>query len=166
MPKFFEYDDPNMAAHVAKIVELAADAEMNESVCVSDKTIYANNNLEKPFAPITAEDVKHRYELGQGGGRDKFTVAEHRVEQQEFVDRYESLQADRDAGGNFHVSAAQTAKVARVVQEQENKKQEEMGYLKRIKAAISLSGEARMKRADAKMLKKSIEKAIKSAESE
>lgn len=166
MPKFFEYDDPNMAAHVAEMVECALLAEEHPSEVKSDKTIYANNNLEKPFAPITAEDVKHRYELGQGGGKDKFVVAQHRVDQQKFVDEYESMAADRDAGGNFHLSAAQTAKVAKVVQEQEEKKQKDMGYLKRITAAISLSKKAKIERADAKMLKKSIEKAIEAGESD
>lgn len=166
MPKFFEYDDPIMAAHVAKIVGLAEDAEINESVCVSDKTIYANNNLEKPFAPMSKEDIVHRYELSQGGGKDEFVVAKHRAEQKIYVEKYESMAADRDAAGNFHVSAAQTAKVAKVVQEQEAKKQKDMGYLKRITAVISLSKKARMERADSKILKKSIEKAIEAGESD
>jgi hypothetical protein len=166
MPKFFEYDDPNMAAHVDEMVSCAKDAEENESKCVSDKTIYANNNLEKPFAPMSKEDVVHRHELSHGGGKDKFEVAKHREEQQAFVDEYESMKSDRDVSGNFHMSAAQTAKVAKVVQEQECKKQESMGYLARIKAAISLSKDAKEKRSDAKMLKKSIEKAIKAGESE
>ena len=166
MPKFFEYDDPNMAAHVNDMVECDLQAEQKPSEVKSDKTIYANNNLEKPFAPITAEDVKHRYELGEGGGKARFVVAKHRAEQQKFVEEYDRMAVDRDVGGNFHVSAAQTAKVAKVVQEQEEKKQKDMGYLKRITAAISLSKKARIERADAKILKKSIEKAIKAGESD
>jgi hypothetical protein len=166
MPKFFEYDDPDMAAHVGDMVNCAKDAEENESKCVSDKTIYANNNLEKPFAPMSEQDVVHRYDLSQGGGKDKFVVAKHREEQQKFADEYERMAADRDAGGNFHVSVAQTAKVAKVVQEQEEKKQKDMSYLQRIKAAISISKDAKEKRANSKMLKKSIEKAIKAGEIE
>ncbi len=166
MPKYFEYDDPNMAGHVDRMVDVAKDMEENESKCVSDKTIYANNNLEKPFKPMSKDDVEHRYTLSQGGGKDQFVVAKHRAEQKKCVEKYEKMQSDRDASGNFNLSAAQTAKVAKVVQAGEDKKQKDMGYLKRITAAISLSKKARMERSDAKMLKKSIEKAIKAGESE
>ena len=169
MPKFFEYDDPEMASHVDKMLGCAKDAEENETVvrdCQERPKEYVNNNREKPFKPISKADIEHRYTLSQGGGKDGHNVNAHRKEQQAFVDKYESMQADRDSHGNFHVSAAHTAKVAKVVQEQEIKKQQDMGYLKRIAAAISLSKKARMERADAKMLKKSIEKAIKAGESE
>ena len=166
MPKFFEYDNPGIAAHVRDIAAKAKDAEDNPTVVKSDKTIYANNNLEKPFSPMSKNDVEHRHTLSQGGGKDNFVVAKHRAEQQRFVKEYENMKSDRDVSGNFPMSMAQTAKVAKVVQEQEQKKQKDIGYLKRIKAAISLSKKAKMERADAKMLKKSIEKAIKAGESD
>ena len=161
MPKFFEYDNPGIAAHVRDIAAKAKDAEDNPTVVKSDKTIYANNNLEKPFSPMSKNDVEHRHTLSQGGGKDNFVVAKHRAEQQRFVEEYENMKSDRDISGNFYMSAAQTSKVAKVVQVEEKKKQKDMGYLQRITAAISLSKDAKEKRADSKILKKSIEKAIK-----
>ena len=169
MPKYFVYDDPDMAAHVDKMLGYAKDAEDNETEvrdCQERPKEYEIHNRLKPFKPMSKDDLEHRYTLSQGGGKDKFQVAKHRAAQKKCVEKYEKMKADRDAGGNFHLTAAQHAKVAKVVQAEEVKKQKDMGYLQRITAAISLSKKARMERADAKLLKKSIEKVIKAAESD
>ena len=158
MPKFFEYEDPELAAHVERIVELARDAEENESVVPKDTTIHANNNLKKPFAPMTSEDIERRHALGAGGGKDHFVVAEHREEQEKFVEKYERLNCDRDVGGNFHVSAGQMSKVAQVVVDEKVKEQKNMGFFKRVAAAISFSQEAKEKRALMKDLKEAVKK--------
>jgi len=162
MPKYFVYDDPEMAAHVNNMVSKAKDAEKNETKvrdCQERPKEYVVNNREKPFDPISKDDIEHRYTLSQGGGKDKFTVAKHRAEQQnKFVEKYERLAADRDGMGNFYMSAAQTAKVAKVVREQAVKKQKEMGYLKRIAAAISLSKKAKWREMMSNCLKRVLKK--------
>jgi len=168
MPKYFEYTDPEMAAHVAKVVAAAKEAEEKETIVrdgQKDRPLeYANNNREKPFAPISQDDWKHRSALAMGGGKDKFVVAKHREEQKRFVEEYERLACDRDAEGNFHVTTASTAKIARIIKEEEEKKQQGMGYLQRIKAAISLSKEAKEARAEKKELKVVLDKAIEAGE--
>ena len=159
MAKFFEYDDPGMAAHVDRIEGLAKDMEENETVVKSDPTIYANNNKDKPFAPMTGDDVSHRYSLGAGGGKDRFVVADHREEQKKIIEKYQSMSSwDREAGGVFHVSEAQISKVAQAVVDKKVKDNKSMGFFKRIKAAISFSEEAKKKRANMKALKEVVKK--------
>jgi len=167
MPKFFEYNDPEMEAHVARIAKAAKEAEEKETYVLDHQERpkeYAINNREKPFKPISEDDIEKRYNLAKGGGKDKFVVAKHREEQKRYVEEYERLACDRDAEGNFHVSVAQTAKIAKVVQEEEKKVQKNMGYLSRIKAAISLSKEAREARAEKKELKVALDKVIEAGE--
>ena len=161
MVKYFEYADPTMAAHVEKIEAQAKDAEENETIVRHDPTIiYANNNRDKPFATMTSDDMIGRMNRGDGSGRDHFVVAKHRQEQKEFVDRYETMEDERDAGGNFTISENQTAKVAQVVKDELEKKTKTMSYFDRIKAAVSLSKKAKMEREEKKNLNNIIEKAI------
>ncbi len=168
MPKYFKYEDPEMAAHVDKIIGAAIDAEENETI-VTDwqkrPEEYAINNKDKPFKPMSNDDIEHRYTLAQGGGKDHFIVAKHREEQGKYMAKYEAMAADRDEAGNFHVSLAQTAKVAQVVKDEKIKEQQSLGFLQRIKAAISFSKEAKEKRAaikaDFKVLNKAIEEGEK-----
>ena len=167
MPKYFEYNDPEMAAHVGKMVESAKDAEKKETVvrdCQERPKEYAINNKDQPFAAISNNDVEHRHGLASGGGKDRFVVAKHREDQQKFVEKYDRLASDRDEAGNFHISVAQAAKVAKVVQETDKNVQKSKGYLTRIKEAISLSKEAREARAEAKATKKAVQKMIKAGD--
>lgn len=158
MPKFFEYEDPNIAAYVEKIVELAKDAEINESVVTYDRTISAINNREKPFGPMTKGDMDHRLALGESGGKGNFVVAKHRAEQKKLAEKYERMACDRDEGGTFHISAGQMSKVAQAVVDKRVKEQKDMSFFKRIKEAISLSKEAKDKRANMKTLKEAAKK--------
>ena len=147
MPKFFEYSDPGMAEQVDKLVKIA---NIPSPDVKSDPTIYVNNNKDKPFTPMTADDMNHRYALGDGGGKDHFVVAEYRKEQKELTDKRDRLDCNRDAGGNFHVSIAQVAQVAKIVLEERKK----MSYIDRIKEALSFSKKAREKREEMKAVKK------------
>lgn len=159
MTKFFEYEDPKMAAHVEKIVGLAKDAEDNESVVTYDRTISAINNLEKPFAPMTAEDMNRRMALGDGAGKDHFSVAQHREEQNKIIKKYgDKASWDRDAGGVFHVTAEQISGVAQTIVDAKVKEQKNMGFFKRIKEALFFSEEAKKKRDMMKALKKAAKK--------
>ncbi len=163
MPKFFEYEDPNIAAHVEKIVGLAKDAEENETVvrdCQDRPAEYAINNREKPFAPMTSGDMNHRMALGDGAGKDHFVVAKHREEQKQSAEKYERMACDRDVGGTFHVSVRQMAKVAQTVVDEKVKEQKNMSFFKRMKEALSFSEEAKKKRAMMEALKKAAKKGI------
>ena len=167
MPKYFEYDDPEMEEHVGRIVELAKNIEEKETVALDHQGMpkeYIINNRDKPFNAMTIDDQMHRGSLAMGNGKDHFVVAKHREEQEKFVKKYESMAVDRDAEGNFYVSLAQTAKVAQVVKDAEEKRQNNMGYLQRIKAAIFWSDEVKQKREKAKELKQVVEKVIEAGE--
>jgi len=163
MPKYFEYEDPEMAAHVDDMLAAAHDAEENETK-VRDfqkrPEEYALNNREQAFKPMTSEDIQRRSYLSTGEGKDNFSVAEHRAEQEKYMEKYDSMAADRDSNGNFHISLAQTAKVAKVVKDEKVKEQVSMGFFKRLKAAVSFSKKARQKRAAVKADFEVLNKAI------
>jgi len=167
VPKYFEYNDPEMAAHIDNMVASAHDAEENETIardCQNRPEEYAINNKDKPFQPMTADDVEKRYTLAQGGGKDHFVVAKHRAEQEKYMEEYDRMACDRDAEGNFHVSVAQTAKVAKVVKGEKVKEQQSIGFLKRIKAAISFSKEAKLERKQGEEEMELLNKAIAEGE--
>ena len=157
MPKFFEYDDPELQAHVDKIISIAFDMEQDEDrVIARDPIIYPNNNRDKPFPKITEDDIERRFTLAAGGGKDKFVVAKHREEQKAWLEEYFAMQRDRDGSGNFEISHAQTAKIAQIVKAGKDGELDRAGFFAKIKAAVSLSKEARREREKMKVLKKAI----------
>lgn len=161
MTRFFKYEDPELAAHVEKIVGLAKDLEENETI-VRDfqkrPKEYTLNNRLKAFAPMTSDDLATRNALGESGGKGNFVVDKHRAEQKKKYEEYDNMACDRDIDGTFHVSAGQMAKVAQAVVDVRVKEQKNMSFFERIKEAISLSEVAKKKRANLKALKEAAKK--------